>query len=143
MSTLPDPFRKASKLPIRTSSTLNHVKFDENVIADHLRSLKTKKATGPDGIPASVLKAASTCLANPLSKLFTRFFALIFVPYQWRVSQVVPVHKKRCRSDPKNYRPVSLLPIIGKIMEKIIASEIREHLEDNKILSKAQFGFRP
>lgn len=142
MSTLADPFRKASKLPIRSSLILNNVKFEENVIADLLRSLKTKKATGPDGIPASVLKATATCLANPLSKLFTRFFEASFVPYQWRVSQVVPIHKKRSRSDPKNYRPVSLLPIIGKIMEKVIASKIRMHLEDEEILSNAQFGFR-
>ena len=58
-------------------------------------------------------------------------------------ANIVPAHKKNSRHIMKNYRPISLLPICGKIFEKIIFDEIYEHLTANKLLSDKQSGFRP
>ena len=72
-----------------------------------------------DGIPARVLKACSAELARPLSKLFTCCLRSGIQPQQWKVAHVVPVHKRKSKSSPSNYRPVSLLSILFKVMETI------------------------
>ena len=56
---------------------------------------------------------------------------------------VVPLHKNGDEKKPSNYRPISLLPVLSKIMEKIVTNQLIKYLEDNDILSHSQFGFRP
>ena len=58
-------------------------------------------------------------------------------------ANIIPAHKKNSRQIMKNYRPISLIPICGKMFEKIIFEEICEHLTMNKLLSDKQSGFRP
>ena len=100
------------------------------------------KATGQDGIPARVLKECASELALPLSKLFTLSFVTGACPAAWKIAMVVPVHKKKARSDPRNYRPVSLLPVMSKVMESLINRSLTNFLERQKVLSQHQFGFR-
>ena len=64
-------------------------------------------------------------------------------PDIWKKANVLPVHKKESRQIKKNYRPISLLPICGKIFEKVIFDAIYEHLTDNQLLTPNQSGFRP
>ncbi len=56
---------------------------------------------------------------------------------------MVPVHKKKLRSDPNNYRPISLFSVVGKVLEKIVGEAICLHLRESQLLSDRQFGFRP
>ncbi len=60
----------------------------------------------------------------------------------WKASNVVPVHKKGSKSDPANYRPVSLFSVVGKVLEFIIATRLTHHLKRRYLLSDRQFGFR-
>ena len=60
----------------------------------------------------------------------------------WRQAYITPIFKNGDRSDPKNYRPVSLTSIVWKIMEHVLVSQIIHHLETNNILVETQFGFR-
>jgi hypothetical protein len=64
-------------------------------------------------------------------------------PSIWKKANVQPVHKKNSRQDKTNYRPISLLPILSKIFEKILFDSIYNHLNSNDLLSKHQSGFRP
>ena len=64
-------------------------------------------------------------------------------PDIWKKANVLPVHKKESRQIKKNYRPISLLRICGKIFEKVIFDAIYEHLTDNQLLTPNQSGFRP
>ena len=64
-------------------------------------------------------------------------------PDNWKKADVLPVHKKESRQIKKNYKPISLLPICGKIFEKVIFDAIYEHLTDNELLTPSQSGFRP
>ena len=107
-----------------------------------MKSLKTSTATGPDGIPAIVLKNAADVLAVPCASLFSNFFNASFLPLLWRTAQIVPVFKSRKKSDPLNYRPISLLCILSKVMERIVADAIKSHLACTALLSPFQFGFR-
>lgn len=60
----------------------------------------------------------------------------------WKHSIVVPIHKSGDADLPNNYCPISLLPILSKILEKIITSQLTEYLDSNSILSNTQHGFR-
>ena len=63
-------------------------------------------------------------------------------PYEWKMARLVPIHKKGPRNLTENYRPISILPAISKIMERIMYDQIYQYLSDNSLLSEHQFGFR-
>eukprot|EP00061_Rhincodon_typus_P018447 g47619.t1 len=96
---------------------------------------------GPDYIPAIVLKTCVPELAAPLAKLFQCSYNTGIYQTVWKIAQVCPVHKKEDKSNPANYRPISLLSIISKMMKGVINSTIKQHLLSNNLLSDTQFGF--
>eukprot|EP00117_Sycon_ciliatum_P005506 scpid34343/ scgid6119/ RNA-directed DNA polymerase from mobile element jockey; Reverse transcriptase len=126
----------------RTANTLATVHFRQATVRRTLRALNPSKATGPDAVPARVLRKCADSLALPLSKLFTLCFCSGHQPAMWKVANVVPVHKKGPKSNPRNYRPISLLPIMSKCMESIVNRSLSNFLKKNDILSHRQFGFR-
>ena len=80
-------------------------------------------------------------MAQLLSKLFIRSFCLGTVPASWSEANVTPIFKKGKRTDAANYRPISLLSVLLKIMERLLRDAILGHLLSNGLLSKAQHGF--
>ena len=65
------------------------------------------------------------------------------IPSEWKHALVTPIHKSGQKSDPANYRPISVLPVFMKIMERAIHKSIYTYLQENKLLSNLQSGFRP
>lgn len=108
-----------------------------------LKELDTKKATGPDDISPQILKRCASELCVPLTTVFSACIRENTWPLVWKEARVVPVHKRSSRSDPKNYRPISLLSVVGKVFERVVADVVCHHLSDNYLLSDQQFGFRP
>jgi hypothetical protein len=129
---------------IETSVTnpIQSIFFRPKIIGRLLNELNPHKAAGMDEISATVLKNCSPTLCYPFAKLFNLSMKLGQVPKAWKSAKVSPVYKKGSKSDPANYRPVSLLSLVSKVMEKYIAYHIVRHLEVNDIFSKHQFGFR-
>lgn len=107
-----------------------------------LLNLKVDKATGPDSIPAFILKTASDELAPMLTRLFQLSLETGEVPHDWRQAWVVPIFKKGERHIAANYRPVSLTSITCKILEHIVHSSIMKHFDQHAILTDSQHGFR-
>ena len=128
--------------PPRCTSSLHSVRFRPTTVRRLLRQLDPSKATGPDGVPSRVLKECAEPLALPLSDLFSLCFRCGTQPSTWKIANVVPVHKRKSKSEAKNYRPVSLLSIVSKVMEKIVNTSIMNYLEKGNLLSAHQFGFR-
>ena len=64
------------------------------------------------------------------------------VPNDWKLANIVPLHKKGSKSSPENYREISLTSVVSKIMEKLVRDKIMEHMEENNIFTKHQHGFR-
>ena len=130
--------------PNRCTAALSHVRFHPATVARLLRQLDLSKATGPGGIPARVLKICAAELSSLLSSLFSACFRQGVYPSLWKTANVVPVHKKQARSSMRNYRPVSLLSVVSKVMEKVINvnTTLMNHLEKKRLLSQHQFGFR-
>ena len=113
-----------------------------NGVAKLLRGVKAHKATGPDAIPARLLKEAADQLAPILTSIYRASLQQATVPEKWKKANVVPIFKKGDHSAASNYRPVSLTSIASKVMEHIISSQVMRHLDINAVLHGAQHGFR-
>lgn len=107
-----------------------------------LRNLDVNKASGPDGIPAIVLKNCAPELTPVLTRLFRLSMSTGKVPESWKVANVQPVPKKGSRADPANYRPISVTSILCKSMERVLNGRLMAYLESNDLLSDQQYGFR-
>ncbi|GAB0175842.1 mitochondrial enolase superfamily member 1 [Grus japonensis] len=101
----------------------------------------THKPMGPDGIHPRVVRELSGVLTKPLSIIYQPSWLTGEVPVDWRLANVMPIHKKGRKEDPGNYRPVSLTLVLGKVMEQIILSAIMWHVQDNKVVKPSQHGF--
>ena len=108
-----------------------------------LETLQTGKASGPDNINNYVLKTCSSELSHPLSKLFNLSLSLSKVPKAWKEANVTPVFKKDDPTDCKNYRPISLLSTLGKVMEKIVHKHVFNFFSANNVITSLQSGFVP
>jgi hypothetical protein len=108
-----------------------------------LEEIKPKKSPGPDSIPNAFLKLTSdTALCDMLCMLFNRSLELSVLPDEWKVAKVRPIFKSGTRSNPTNYRPISLTSQCSKLLEHIVAKQIITYLEANNKLSNKQHGFR-
>ena len=88
-----------------------------------------------------VLKELAGVLATPLATLFNVSPTNGKVPTQWKTATVIPIFKKGKRTDPANYRPVSLTSVLSKVMERILSEDITKHLKNNALMSADQHGF--
>ena len=105
-----------------------------------IRSLKSRKAAGPDNIPAELFKVGTDQLVPFLADLYTAVWNNGSTPAAWQRANITPIFKKGSRKDPKNYRGIAVLPIIGKILSVIILKRVVDHLEPN--IGETQSGFR-
>ena len=96
-----------------------------------------------DAIGNRMLTADEKKNSIPLSILFSRSFSEGRFALSWKESNVLPSFKKGDKSLPSSYRPISLLSDIGKLQERIVFKNIYNHLRDNHLLYKYQFGFLP
>ena len=119
----------------------NNIDFSLSKIRKLLHQVKPRKAPGPDGIHGMVLKNCAFGLAYPLSMLFRVSYNTGIIPVEWKLANVVPVHKKGTKADVENYRPISLTCLIMKIFEKIVRDEIL--LKCKSVLNPNQHGFLP
>ena len=99
-----------------------------------LLKLNVQKAVGPDNFSPRLLRQCADELAHPLTMLFNHCWRTSRWPSAWKVSNVVPVHKKNDKTVAKNYRPVSLLPVLSKMLESIVASRVPVRLEKHHFL---------
>jgi len=101
------------------------------------------KSVGPDGIPGAILKMGGEAMIQYLARLLDIMINNGTIPRDWKKATVFPIHKGGDRSVVKNYRPVSLTPVVCKQMEHVIAGYIQQVWEDRIWLYKGQHGFRP
>ncbi|KFV76588.1 RNA-directed DNA polymerase from mobile element jockey, partial [Dryobates pubescens] len=102
----------------------------EEVVRDLLSRLDPHRSMGPDGIHPRVLRELADELAKSFSTIFQQSWLTGEVPDDWKLANVMPIHKKGWLDEPGNYRPVSLTSVPGKIMEQVILSAITWHLQD-------------
>ena len=107
-----------------------------------LKSLKRNKATGVDNIPTNLLKDSASEISRPLSHIINLSLRTGIVPNEWKIARLTPIHKSGDVTKADNYRPISILPVVSKIMERAVQKQLKDYLEENKLLSDTQFGYR-
>ena len=111
-------------------------------ISGIISSLKTGKSIGPNSIPTKLLKVLCPHICSSLSDIINESFQSGTFPEKLLLAKVIPLFKKGCPLTASNYRPISLLSVFSKIIEKVMYKRLYNFLELNNILYNYQFGFR-
>ena len=106
-------------------------------------SLDSHKSSGPHNISVKILKLMKNEISQQLSDIFNMSFSIGLFLSVLKIAKVIPVHKKQSRVDYTNYRPISLLSNIEKIIEKLIYKSLSNFLDINNLIYLLQFGFQP
>ena len=130
-------------VPPITSVDLTFVNFTPVGILKQLRRLPNNSAPGADGISYMLIKQGGFYLAAVLADFYQYCFDTSQTPKDWRTACVIPVFKKGDRTDAANYRPVSLLSALSKVMESVVRETMFDFWVANNVLKSSQFGFRP
>ena len=134
----------ASRTPANRSTNNSKLsQVSESFVAKELKKLKSDKSTGLHNIPARLLKDGADALATPLALLMNRSINERSIPASWKHAIVTPVFKSGSKSDTPNYRPISVLPVFAKILEKAVHEMMYNFLLQHKLLFSYQSGFRP
>lgn len=112
-----------------------------NEVSNILQNLENNKSAGYDGISVKTWKTISEWTVNPISNLVNDMIASGEYPDILKIAKVIPVHKGKSKLTADNYRPISLLPILNKVFEKIIFNRMIGYLEKYKIQDNLQYGF--
>ncbi len=107
-----------------------------------LCSLSPSKATGLDGIPARIIKICSDLILAPLHYIFNLSVKTLTFPQIWKEAQITPLFKGGNQDQPDSYRPISVLPIFSKLLERLVHNQIYDELTVSGALSDKQAGFR-
>lgn len=121
---------------------VDQVELDANELLELMKGLDVGKAMGPDGVSGWVLKECAEELLKPIYEIVKCSLDSGKVPTDWKRANIVPIYKGGNKEEPLNYRPVSLTSILCKMCERVIKRRWIKVLEENRLLSPTQFGFR-
>ena len=125
--------------PGATIADINFTKEDIELAIDELDNYA---ATGHEDIPAKTLKSCKHEISVPLTILWKWSMNTGEIPQDLKAQYITPIYKKGNKTDPANYRPISLTSHVTKIFERVIRTQLVDFLESNKLLSLTQHGFR-
>ena len=128
---------------INPSACFSTFNFADDEILKIIRALDINKAHGHDEISVRMIKICDDAIIEPLSLIYKNCIENGTFPAIWKKSNLVPVHKEGDKQIINNYRPVSLLPIFGKIFERILFNSLFNYIQENNLLCEHQSGFRP
>ena len=124
------------------STKFNISQLETQNVLEILQSLNSEKAAGIDNIPCKFLKDGANILAKHICQICNLSIKQSLFPHQCKIAKIKPLFKKGSKTDPKNYRPISLLPLISKIIERVIFDQTQEFLQKQNVFCRYQSGFR-
>ena len=131
--------RNKSELPTtlskKTCDSLTTIDFSNNDILKMTRNLDLNKAHGHDMISIRMVKICDDSICKPLKLIFQSCLESGKFPSEWKKAHVIPIHKKGDKQIFKNYQPISLLPITGKILESLLYNRMFEVFTENNLIS--------
>jgi hypothetical protein len=122
---------------------LDDITIHKEMVLKKLHKLNPSKSPGPEGFHPRILKELYLEVSGPLASIMGKSLYEGKLPREWKDAHVSPIFKKGKKTDPGNYRPVSLTSVVCKCMESILRDAIMTHMSDNRILSNCQHGFIP
>lgn len=108
-----------------------------------INSMKLSSSSGMDEISSKILKSCKSLVCQPIADIINKSLVTGTFPSKLKCSKIYPLYKQGDKSDIKNYRPISLIPTVSKIVEKVILARLLNHLQSNNIFPKGQHGFIP
>ena len=135
-------WRTTASMSVRTDLKFKFQAVSKFEVERNLKSIKRSKATGLDDLPPGLLKDSAELIAAPLTHLVNLSLVTNIFPADWKNAKIIPVYKSGTHSNLDNYRPISILPVLSKIIEKIVHRQLMSFLDKNSLLSEFQFGFR-
>lgn len=124
-------------------SSFNITQADQNKFHKGIGHLNGSKAKDIFDLDASLIKKRSTTLLQPISYLVNLSIKNCEFPQSFKSAVVTPIFKSGAVDEACNYRPISIVPVISKVLEELVAEQLMIYLEENKSLNTKQFGFRP
>lgn len=140
--------RQCVKIPVhppRLASTCNSMcvlETDDSEVERVIINLKSSSVAGVDGISGHILKLTRKMLIPYITHICNLAISTGVFPDCFKIALVHPIHKGGDRGSVKNYRPISILPTISKILEKILNNRLLKYINTHKLLSENQYGFR-
>ena len=134
--------RWSETLPLRTTNCFKWRYISNGFVLRELKQLKGQKAHGVDKLPShGMLKDCRVHIYQPLGHIMNLPLQYSKVPSMWK-SQYRPIHKKGAHNNPENYRPISVLLVLSKVLERALHQQLSEFLKEQNLLTKYQFGYR-
>ena len=107
-----------------------------------LAQLNPSKAPGQDNFSPRFLKDGATMIAEPLAHIINLSLRTSVVPGKMKIAKVIPLFKSGSKTSVENYRPISVLPALSKVFERIVYDQLSNYLEHHNLITSCQFGFR-
>ena len=114
----------------------------EDLVLTLISNLQNKTSSGMDGISNKLLKRIKHIIVQPLTLIINQSLTSGIYPDKFKISKITALHKKDDRTIVSNYRPISLLPTISKIIERVMHSQLYAFLNENNLITEQQYGFR-
>ena len=119
------------------------IPVNNDIVSQIIDNLKPKSSCGSDGLSLKLLKTVKLELIESITIIINQCLRTGIFPDKLKIAKVIPLFKKGDDTKFNNYRPISILPTISKIFERVIFNQIYEHFQTNNLFYKNQFGFRP
>ena len=129
-----------AKLPAETRFTIPPIQKEK--VSKFLYHIDISKATGTDMIGPRLLKLAAPFITDEITFICNHSIVNSVFPAKWKEAQVAPLHKNGPHEEVNNYRPISILPVLSKVLEKHVHETLSEFLHQHNLLHKTQSGFR-
>ena len=133
-----DPLQHINNEP----TTMRLTPVDDNYVPKAIKQLKNGKAPGPDKIPIILIKDAVDLISKPLTLIFNSSLWKGIFPDVWKLARVTPIFKSGSKSEANNYRPISVISVFSRILERIVHDQVYEYLKVNKVLTMSQSAFQ-
>ena len=128
------------KKPINT--TFKFQLIDETCIKNIIEQLHTKSSSGYDEISTKLLKLIKPTILKPLTLIINQSLTTGIFPDKLKIAKITPVYKKENIHYIENYRPISIMPSISKVLERVVYDQLYTYFTTNNYLSENQYGFR-
>ena len=137
-----DPLSCLKQLMRNHSSTFQLKCVHPEIVENIVKGLKNSKSAGMDNIDTQILKLSLSYVLPALTHIINLSILNGHFPTQWKIAKIIPLYKKEDPLDPKNYRPVAILPVLSKVFECVIFLRVSQYMELNQLTHPNHHGFR-
>ena len=129
-------------LPERTDSNFSFHYINRNYIIQIIKNIKLSRSNGHDSISSELLKLVNIDISDCITLIINQSLRSGIFPDQLKIAKDTPIYKKDDKKLIKNYRPISVRPVISKVFETVICDQLNEYFTSNNLFSPQQYGFR-